>query len=343
MPSAAEPAACGYRLPAQWEPHAATWLAWPHNRNTWPGRFDPIPEVFRDLVHTLAQFEPVNILAGGDEVMRQARRMVGTVSGVTLYDVPTNDAWIRDFGPTFLAGPSGSPPALVDWQYNAWGGKYPPFDCDNRAGRRIAEHLGRRRFSPTMVLEGGAIDHNGLGTVLAAEACLLNENRNPGFGRCDAERFLADYLSARKVLWMNTLIAGDDTDGHVDQFVRFVGPSTVVVAREPDPADETHAPLEAAYARLEQMTDQDDRPLERVSLPMPSPIYHEGVRVPANYANFYIANGLVVVPQFDNSADNEACRVLAQVFPDRAIRGLPALDLIWGLGAYNCATQQEPK
>ena len=336
------PAALGYRLPAEWEPHAATWLAWPHNCQTWPGGFDRIPEAWAELVRTIAPCEPVHVLAGGEDVMAEARAMVGRLANVTLHDISTNDAWVRDYGPTFLAGPPGAPPAVVDWNYNAWGGKYPPFDLDNLAPERIAEATGRRRFSPGIVLEGGAIDANGRGTVLAAEQSLVDDRRNPRLSAAEAERYLADYLAVERVLWLRGRIAGDDTDGHVDQLARFVGPSTVVAAREEDPADENHAVLEANYARLEAVADQAGRPLEVVALPMPRPVCHDGIRLPASYVNFYVANGLVVVPQFGDPADGRACEVLARLFAGRRVCGLPAADLVRGRGAYHCITQQEP-
>jgi agmatine deiminase len=335
------PVSLGYHMPAEWEPHAATWLSWPHNRKTWPGKFEPIPHLWATLVRTLAEFEPVHVLAGGGEVMAEARAMVGQVPNVTLHDIPTNDAWLRDCGPTFLVG-AGRPPALVGWRYNAWGGKYPPFDSDERIGRILAERLGRRRFEPGIVLEGGAIDPNGRGTILTTEQCLLNPNRNPHLTRADIERYLADYCDARHVLWLGEGIAGDDTDGHIDQLARFVGPSTVVAIVEDDPADENYRPLQDNLARLRTMTDQDGRALEIVTLPMPRPIHYENRRVPAGYANFYIANGVVIVPIYDDPADQVVLDTLARLFPGRQIRGLGAIDLVWGLGAFHCVTQQEP-
>jgi agmatine deiminase len=336
------PALLGYRLPAEWEPHAATWLAWPHNRNTWPGKFEPIPPLWAKLVRTVARFEPVHVLAGGGQVMREARAMVGDLPSVALHDIPTNDAWIRDHGPTFLSGPPDAPPALVDWQYNAWGGKYPPFDLDNLVPQRIAERTGRRRYEPGIVLEGGALDSNGQGTILAAEACLTDPKRNPGLSREEVQCYLADYLGARRVLWFCGRLAGDDTDGHVDQLARFVGPSTVVAALEQDPTDANYAPLAANHKRLQRMTVEDGKPLTVVTLPMPRPIYHDRTRLPASYVNFYVANGLVVVPQFDDPADAEAMEILARLLPGRELCGLPAVDLAWGLGTYHCITLQEP-
>lgn len=342
MPDSNTPASLGYRLPAEWEAHAATWLAWPHNRDTWPGKIERIPSVWAELARTLAQAEPVHVLAGQGEVMQEAQAMIGHLPNVTLHPIATNDAWIRDHGPTFLAGPSDAPPALVDWQYNAWGGKYPPYDLDNLVPMRIAEATGRRRFAPGIVLEGGAVDANGLGTILAAEDCLTKANRNPGLSKDAIERYLADYLGARHVVWLTGGIAGDDTDGHVDQLARFVGPTTVVAAVETSPADENYAPLDANRQLLENAADQDGRPLEVIVLPMPQPIHHRGQRLPASYVNFYIANGLVVVPQFEDPADREAMEILAAVFPNREVCGLPAVDLVAGLGAYHCVTLGEP-
>ncbi len=335
------PAALGYRMPAEWEPHAATWLSWPHNPDTWPGRFGPIPEVWRRLVETLAPHETVHVLASGD-ALQQARAMVGSLGNVVLHDVPTNDAWIRDHGPTFLSGPEGSRPALVDWEYNAWGGKYPPFDADNAAAGRVAEITGRHVYRPGIVMEGGAIDTNGEGLFLAARSCLTDPNRNPGADTATIQRYLADYLGAKRIIWIDGSMAGDDTDGHVDQLARFVGPSTVVVPIERDPNDDNFASLQATAEQLRHETDLTGRPLEVVKLPMPRPVYFDGTRAPACYANFYIANGLVIVPQYDDPADPEAIAVLERLFPGRRIVGLAARDLVWGLGAFHCATQQEP-
>ena len=335
------PAALGYRMPAEWEPHRATWLSWPRRRQTWPGKFEPIPQVWATLAKTLARFETVEILAGGEDVLAEARAMVGDVPNVRLHEIPTNDAWTRDHGPIFLAGPPGAPPALVDWDYNAWGGKYHPFDQDNLVPRRVAELTGRRRFAPGVILEGGSIDVNGQGTVLAAEQCLLSPSRNPQLSREEMERCLADYLAADHVLWLHGDLVGDDTDGHVDQVARFVGPSTVVAAVEQDPGDANYASLWANYQRLLTMTDQDGRRLEVIPLPMPRPVVYARQRLPASYANFYIANGAVVVPQFADPADEEAIAVLTSLFPGRQVIGLPAVDLVWGLGAYHCVTQQE--
>ncbi|HUY34977.1 MAG TPA: agmatine deiminase family protein [Pirellulales bacterium] len=341
-PKSAIPSLLGYRMPAEWEPHAATWLAWPHNRESWPGAFEPIPGVWAELVRALAAVEAVHVLAGGDEVMSEARRMVGHLPRVTLHDIATNDAWIRDHGPTFLVGAPGSPPALVHWGYNAWGGKYPPFDRDQQVPRLIAESLGYRRYEPGIVLEGGAIDVNGQGSLLTTEQCLLNRNRNPGLSRADIERYLADYLAARHVIWLGEGIAGDDTDGHIDELARFVAERVVVAAVEQDPVDANYAALQDNLRRLRAAGDAQGRSLEIVPLPMPLPLFQGERRLPASYMNFYVANGLVVAPQYGDPADGPVLETLAKLFSGRRIAGQRAVDLAWGLGAFHCITQQQP-
>lgn len=341
-PRPGTPAALGYRFPAEWEPHAATWLSWPHNRKSWPGKFEPIPPIFARFVRTLAEFEPVHVLAGGAEIMREARDLVGSVANVTLHDIPTNDAWCRDHGPMFLVAPPGRPPALVDWEYNAWGGKYPPFDFDNAVPGKIAALTGRKRFAPGIILEGGAVDGNGRGTILTTEECLLNPNRNPDLSREEIEQYLADYCGAKHVVWLGRGFLGDDTDGHIDQLARFVGPTTVLCAIEENQQDENHEPLADNLARLQAATDQAGRPLTVIPVPLPSPKFHDGQRLPAGYLNFYVANGGVVAPQFDDPADAAILTILERAFPDRQIRGLPSLDLIWGFGSFHCLSQQEP-
>jgi agmatine deiminase len=342
--SAAEtPAALGYRWPAEWEPHASTWVSWPHNPKTWPGKFEPVPEQFAQFVRLLARYEPVNVLAGGDAVMRVARELVGNCPNVILHDIPTNDAWCRDHGPTFLVGKDGLPPALVDWQYNAWGGKYPPFDKDNEVPRRIAELQGRRRFEPGIILEGGAIEGNGRGTLLTTESCLLNPNRNASLDRQATEQYLRDYLGVTNILWLTGgEVAGDDTDGHIDQIARFVSPTTVVVAVCDDPSEENYGPTQQNLTELQNLRDEQGQPLTVVPLPLPRPLFVDDQRLPASYCNFLIANGCVIVPQFDDPADRRAIEILAELMPDREVVGSPSLDLVWGLGSFHCLTQQEP-
>ncbi len=349
-----KPANFGYRWAAEWEEQASVWLSWPRNPNTWPEHFEPVPEEFAQFVRLLAEYEPVNVLAGGREVMEQARSLVGCVRNVTLHDIPTNDSWCRDHGPTFLSRPAeqsansrGSadelPAALVDWEYNAWGGKYPPFDLDNEVPKRIAELQVRRRFVPGIVLEGGAIDGNGAGCILTTQSCLMNPNRNPQLSQDNMERYLRDYLGAKKVLWLTGgEIAGDDTDGHIDQIARFVNPTTVVVSTCDDPTDENYLPTQQNVRELREMTDQDGRALEIVSLALPRALYCDEQRLPAGYCNFLIGNGVVVVPQFGDPADEVAIKTLLPLFPGREVRGCPSLALVWGLGSFHCLSQQEP-
>lgn len=338
------PRTTGCRWPAEWEPHAATWIAWPHNLRTWPGRFDTIPERFATIIRTLAAYEPVHVLAGGDDVLSQAEALVGHLPGVTLHDIPTNDAWVRDYGPTFLHGPGPGGMSLVDWEYNAWGGKYPPWERDNQVPSRIARHLALPRFEAGVVLEGGSIDGNGQGVVLTTESCLLDPHRNAGVRRAQMEAVLQDYLCAREIIWLpGGPLAGDDTDGHVDQLARFVGPQRVVVAVTHDPDDEDYLPLRANVTRLEERNRRHPGgAFEIIPLPLPAPIWIDDQRVPASYCNFYIANGCVLLPTFDDPADQAARDLLHALFPDRAVVPLAARDLIWGLGALHCMTQQQP-
>jgi len=337
----------GYRWPAEWEPQASVWLSWPRNPATWPEHFEPVPGEFAQFVRLIAEYEPVNILAGGVDVMAQAVALVGDLKNVSLHDVPTNDSWCRDHGPTFLQSLAPSPqplaPALINWGYNAWGGKYPPFDLDDAVPLRIAELQGRRVFTPGIILEGGAIEGNGRGTILTTESCLLNPNRNPQLGREDVERYLRDYLGAKKVLWLaGGEIAGDDTDGHIDQIARFVNPTTVVCSVCDDPEDDNYGPTQQNLVELQAMTDQDGQPLNVIPLRLPRPLFCDGQRLPAGYANFLIINGAVIVPQFGDAADDDALRTLAPLFKDRDVRGCPSLNLIWGLGSFHCLSQQEP-
>jgi agmatine deiminase len=342
------PAQLGFRMPAEWEPHAATWLAWPHKRESWPGNFEPIPQVWVEMVRALVPGEHVNILVNDADAAAGVRAVLHGAqiadSQVTLHLVRTDDAWARDHGPTFITSrsPGRTELAVVDWRYNAWGGKYPPWENDDAVPRQIADRLGLRRFQPGIVLEGGSIDVNGCGTLLTTEACLLNPNRNPHLNRKQIEQYLRDYLGVRTILWLGDGIVGDDTDGHIDDLARFVDAGTVVVVRETDRGDENYERLWANHERLRHMTDQDGRSLRIVTLPMPAPIFYEGQRLPASYANFYIANGVVLVPVFDDPNDAVALHTLAELFPDRRIVGIGARELVWGLGAFHCVTQQQP-
>jgi len=344
--SAAEPGQ--FRMPAEWEPHAATWLSWPHKEASWPGNFAPIPGIWVEMVRALAPHERVNILVNdaGMEAEVRARLRAGDVplDNVALHDMRTDDAWARDHGPTFVTREIDGRRELaaVDWIYNAWGGKYPPWEHDDAVPKQVAALLGIRRFEPGIVLEGGSIDVNGRGTLLTTEACLLNPNRNPHLSRAQIEQYLRDYLGVRHILWLGDGIVGDDTDGHIDDLTRFVDPTTVVTVLEDNPRDENYDRLRANHARLQRMTDQDGRPLRIATLPMPAPVYYEEQRLPASYANFYIGNGVVLVPIFDDPHDAAALQTLGAFFPGRRVIGIDARAMVWGLGAFHCVTQQQP-
>jgi agmatine deiminase len=331
-------------MPAEWRHHRATWLSWPHKQESWPELFEGIPELWARLVRSLVEAgENVCVLADEGATYVQAQEMVGHLPRCAIYPIATDDAWIRDSGPTFLSHPDPAMPrALVDWQYNAWGGKYPPFDRDNAIPSRIADLLGYRRFVAPIVLEGGAIDVNGRGSALVARGCLLSPTRNPGLTEGDLAEYLREYLGIQHVIWVEGMLVGDDTDGHVDQLARFVGTRTVVVAQEDDPRDENYQTLRDLWKRLQQATDEDGRSLELIPLPMPKPIYIQGQRVPAGYLNFYIANEAIIIPAFEDPADRVAAETLGRFFPGRRPVLLPARQLVWGLGAYHCITQQEP-
>jgi len=338
----------GYRMPAEWAPHAATWLSWPHNRETWPGSFAPVEPAMVGVVRALAQSEDVHINVLDAEHEAHVERLLAghaDLRRVHLHRVPTNDAWVRDHGAIFvIADPAegaGEPLLAIDFEYNAWGGKYPPYDLDRRVAWRMAEVLGVPRFAPGIVLEGGSIDVNGEGVLLTTEQCLLNPNRNPGLERAGIERILRDALGVEQVVWLGEGIEGDDTDGHVDDLTRFVADATVITVVEPNRADPNHAPLLANRRRLEEAAVGAGR-LNVVELPLPEPLFSAGQRLPASYANFYIANEIVLVPVFACSRDAAACAILADCFPGRRIVPIDSRALVPGLGAVHCLTQQVP-
>lgn len=335
-------------MPAEWEPHRGTWLSWPHKEASWPGRFASVPPIFGTLASHLSHHEEVHINVAGTVMESGARQVLARADAdltrIFFHHIPTNDAWCRDHGPIFVQRQSGGriEQAVLDWGFNAWGDKYPPYDLDDVVPRRIAEVLDLPLFEPGIVLEGGSIDVNGRGTLLTTEACLLNPNRNPQLNREQIEQYLRVWLGVSDILWLGDGIAGDDTDGHVDDLTRFVGVNTVVTVVEDDPEDENYEPLQANLERLGNMTDQDGRPLVIVTLPMPRALYHDGQRLPASYANFYVANGVVMLPTYDPETDEEAAATLQGLFPGREVIGVDCTDLVWGLGAFHCVSQQWP-
>jgi len=346
------PADAGWRMPAEWESHQATWLAWPHQRDDWPGKFEPIPWVYTEIVHHLQASENVHLLVNDAAAEDNARRHLAqagvSLERVRFFPFVTDRVWTRDYGPIFLVNAGGGL-AQTDWLYNAWA-KYPNWQNDTRVPAQMAAALGLPSWQPMaggrrVVLEGGSIEVNGAGLLLTTEECLLGgvQARNPGLCREELETVFARYLGTRKVLWLGRGIAGDDTHGHVDDLARFVAPTTIVTVVETDPSDVNFEPLQENLDRLRGMTDLEGKPLEIVELPMPCPVYFQGQRLPASYANFYIANDRLLVPTFNDANDRHALNILAGQFPERLVIGIHALDLLWGLGTLHCLTQQQPK
>jgi agmatine deiminase len=336
-------------MPAEWEPHAATWLTWPRPEGiSFPDKFDSVPPVYAELIRLLTQFEDVdlNVWDAGmeDSVRSLLRRHSTPLDRVHFHHFPAYEPWCRDHGPIFVVSErAGSRQrAVVDWGYNAWGNKYPPFDLDDAIPQHVARLRGLPLFSPDMVLEGGSIEVNGRGALLTTEACLLNPNRNPQFNKRQIEQYLRDYLGVTAILWLGEGILGDDTDGHIDDLARFVNPTTVVTVVEEDPRDENYGLLQENLQRLRASKDQDGRQLRVLELPMPGLVEYKGQRLPASYANFYIANQIVLVPTFRHANDAKALAVLQPLFPDRRVIGVDSTELIWGLGSFHCISQQEP-
>jgi agmatine deiminase len=356
MPSAKSPHN-SYRMPAEWEPHAATWLAWPHFKDDWPGKFEPIPWVYAEIIRNLAKHEPVELIVNDASSERRARKVLDRANALSdnvhFHRWPTDRVWTRDSGCTFVieASADGRGPGLaaMHWRFNAWA-KYPNYQQDAKLGGLMAQVAEAKEVTPIrgtkrVVLEGGSIDVNGQGTLLTTEECLLSkvQQRNPSMRRKDYEKLFADYLGISNVIWLGSGVVGDDTHGHVDDITRFVAPDTVVTVVEADTGDPNYEPLQENIRRLRASSDQDGNEIAIVELPMPAPVIFEGRRLPASYANFYIANGIVLVPVFNDPNDRIALDVIADLFPDRDVVGIYSGDLIWGFGAMHCMTQQQPK
>ena len=355
--SAATPHELGFRMPAEWGPHEATWLAWPHNPEDWPGKFQPIPWLYAEIVRLLTVHERVHILVENEKTEQRVTSMLeragADLDKVSFHCWPTDRSWTRDTGPIFVRNGEGCV-GVTNWGFNAWA-KYSDWKLDDLVPGRVAEQLGVPEWQPAiqsengaqhhrLVLEGGSIDTNGNGTLLTTEECLLSEvqARNPGVSREQLERGFHDFLGIDQVVWLGRGIAGDDTHGHVDDISRFVGPSTIVTAVEPNDRDANHEPLAENLARLKAARTLDGKQFTVVELPMPRPVVFRGQRLPASYANFYIANGLVLVPTFHDPHDRVALNILAELFPDREVIGIGSVDLVWGLGTLHCMTQQQP-
>ena len=338
------------RMPAEWEPHEGTWLAWPHEKTDWPGKFQPIPWVYCEIVRRLARVERVHILVNDDETEQRARKMLRQVhaemAAVDFFVCRTDRSWTRDFCPIFVRDERGKP-QITNWRFNGWA-KYPNSETDDAVPSHIARRLKMREVQPKIgrrriVLEGGSIDVNGCGSMLTTEECLLSEvqARNPGLSREQMENIFRQYLGVTNTLWLKNGIAGDDTHGHVDDLARFTDPSTVVIATERDKTDANYEPLLENLKLLRTMKDQNGKTLRVVPLPMPAPVYFAGQRLPASYANFYIANDLVLVPTFNDPNDRVALNTLSKLFPGREVIGIHAVDLVLGLGTLHCMTQQQ--
>jgi agmatine deiminase len=342
------PKQLGYYFPAEFSPHEATWLSWPHKEASWPGKINSIYPHYAKFVKALAENElvrinvnDVNMKSFAEDILSKANV---NMEKVELFFHPTNDAWCRDHGPAFLINPTaGKKKIIVDWNYNAWGNKYPPYDLDDIIPTLIAKQYDIPVFYPGIIMEGGSVEFNGNGTLITSAACLLNENRNPHLNREQIEFYLAEYYGVDQILWINEGIVGDDTDGHIDDTVRFVNEDTVLAVIEEDKTDDNYDLLQNNLKQLQTMRLLNGKQLNIVELPMPGCIVYEGQRLPASYANFYIANNIVIVPTFGCSKDEKAMEIIRDCFPNRKITGIDSLDIIWGLGSFHCLSQQEPQ
>jgi agmatine deiminase len=348
------PAAKGFAMPAEWEKHEATWIGWPHNKTDWPGKIAPIHWVYGEIARKIAQGEIARIIVNNEAHETQARRVLDKVgaafSRIEFFRFPTNRGWTRDFGPIFVKRQAQrSEVAIANFQFNAWA-KYKDFEKDNRVPELAAEALKLKIFDAEyknrrVVLEGGAIDVNGRGTLLTTEECLLDKQtqaRNPDLNKEEIEEAMRQFLGVTNIVWLGKGIEGDDTHGHVDDICRFVNHDTVVLCREKNSDDYNHTVLEENFDRLKDARLEDGATIKVIELPMPAPLYFEGRRLPASYANFYITNAAVLVPTFNDENDRKALGILAELFKDRPIVGIHAVDLVWGLGTLHCLTQQQP-
>ena len=347
MSFATTPKELGYYFPAEFAPHTATWLSWPHKEASWPGKIHTIYPAYSLFVKELTKGEQVCINVK-DDAMKQFAQQHLQQAGVDLNKVtfffhPTNDAWCRDHGPAFLINPKAAEKkVIVDWNYNAWGNKYPPYDLDDVIPTLIGQHYNISVYHPGIVMEGGSVDFNGEGTLITSTACLLNPNRNPQLNQAQIEDYLRNYYGVEQILWVDEGIAGDDTDGHIDDTVRFVNGDTVITVVEENKNDGNYALLQHNLKQLQQMRLQNGKQMNIVELLMPDELVYEDQRLPCSYANFYIADKSVIVPTFRNKKDDKALQVIQQCFPEREVVGIDSTDIIWGLGSFHCLSQQEP-
>ena len=337
----------GFFFPAEWHPHKATWLSWPHKEESWPGKIVTVYPKYCEFIKALTEGEIVRINVKDEQMAAFAKQQLQLVDvdlhKVEFFEFETNDAWCRDHGPAFLINNETKQKVIVDWGYNAWGGKYPPFDLDDVIPTKIAKHYGLPVFHPGIVMEGGSVDFNGKGTVLTTTACLLNKNRNPHLNQQQIEEYLYNYYGTEQVLWLGDGIVGDDTDGHIDDITRFVTEDTVVTVVEENKNDENYHILQENLQQLKTMRLLNGKQLDIIELPMPDAVIHEDQRLPASYANFYIGNAAVVVPTYRCKNDDKALEILQGCFPERKVIGIDSTDIIWGLGSFHCLSQQEPE
>lgn len=341
------PKELGYYFPAEFAKQDAMWLSWPHKEASWPGKIETIYPIYATFIKLVAEGQKVNVNVA-DEAMKNKALGLLQIAGADLKNVsffihPTNDAWCRDHGPAFLINPNAKyKKIIVDWGYNAWGDKYPPYDLDDVIPTKIAAHYNIPVVNPGIVMEGGSVEFNGKGTLLTTTSCLLNKNRNPHLTQSEIEKYLINYYGAENVLWLGDGIVGDDTDGHIDDITRFVNHDTVVTVVEEDKQDDNYEPLQENLKTLNKLRLESGKQLRIVELPMPRPIVYEDMRLPASYANFYISNNYVVVPTFRDKHDDRALEIIQSCFSDRKVVGLDSTDIIWGLGSFHCLSQQEP-
>lgn len=344
---ATTPKELGYYFPAEFAPHEATWLSWPHKEASWPGKIDTIFPYYAQFIKELSKGEKVRINIANESMQAFALKYLLAaevdIAAIEFFMHPTNDAWCRDHGPAFLINPNTEQKkVIVDWDYNAWGGKYPPYDLDDVVPTLIGKRFNIPVFHPGIIMEGGSVEFNGRGTILTSTACLLNENRNPKLNQQQIEQYLCDYYGAEQVLWVEDGIVGDDTDGHIDDIVRFVNEDTVLAVIEEDRRDENYEVLQNNLKQLRQMRLLNGKQLKIIELPMPGAVIYDGQRLPASYANFYIANNSVIVPTFKCGKDEKALQIIQDCFTDRKVTGIDSTEIIWGLGSFHCLSQQEP-
>jgi agmatine deiminase len=341
------PKSIGFHFPAEWEKHTATWLSWPHKNESWPGKIDLIYPKYCEFIKVLTEGELVRINVVDEQMAAFAKQQLQLLdvdlTRVEFFEFATNDAWCRDHGPAFIVNRESKQKAIIDWGYNAWGGKYPPFDLDDVIPTKIGERFNLPVYNPGIVMEGGSVDFNGAGTVLTTTACLLNQNRNPHLNQQQIGEYLQNYYGVEQVLWLGDGIVGDDTDGHIDDITRFVTHDTVVTVVEENKNDENYHILQENLQTLKTMRLPNGKQLDIVELPMPDAVVYDGQRLPASYANFYIANNSVIVPTYRSKNDDRALDILQGCFPEHKIVGIDSTDIVWGLGSFHCLSQQEPE